>query len=101
MDTFLISAFEPLACDASKKNLDYRAVHGKEGSDFPPVDFSCLAGNFPVTLRSIDIFEPANANLSIGVNALHYETEFKEGMRSNNMGVIFPVRDPSIESVKH
>jgi hypothetical protein len=43
MYAFLISAFQPLRNDATKKNLYYWAVHGKEGSDFPQVDFTCLA----------------------------------------------------------
>jgi hypothetical protein len=51
MYAFLISVFKPHKDEAIKKNLDYWAVHGKEGSDFPTVDYSCLVGKFPVTLK--------------------------------------------------
>jgi hypothetical protein len=86
MYAFLMSAFEPLARDASKKNLEYWAVHGKVGSDFSPVDFTCLERKFPVTLRFFNIFEKANAHLNIGVTVVQYETEFADGARSNKKG---------------
>jgi hypothetical protein len=67
-------------------------VHGKEESDFPPVDFSCLAEKFHIALRAIDIFERANAHFNIGVTVLQYETEFQKGVRFHKKRVIFPVR---------
>jgi hypothetical protein len=98
---FLIAAYRPLQKDASKKKLDELTVNGREGAKFPIVDFNCLNGQFPVTLKGIDIFERANAHLKIGVTVLQYETEFGEGHRSDKKGVLFPVRAPSIESVEH
>ena len=89
------------ARSASKKNLDDWMDNGREESYFPKVDFSCFKCKYPVTLRGIDVFERAKENLKIGVTVLQYETEFEEGEHSNEKGVIFPVRAPSIKSVKH
>jgi hypothetical protein len=68
---------------------------------FPKEDLNRLNGQFPVTLRGIDFFERADAHLKIGVIVLQYETEFEEGQRSDKKGVLFTVRAPSIELVKH
>jgi hypothetical protein len=74
---------------------------GRQGADFPTVDFTWIEGKYPVTLRSINIFERVNAHLNIGVTVVQYETEFEDGARSPMKWVLFPVRGPSIELVKH
>ena len=48
-------------------------------SEFPKVDFNCLKGHYPVTLKGIDIFERVNEHLMIGVSVLQYDTEYEKG----------------------
>jgi hypothetical protein len=60
---FLIAAFKPLKDNATKRKLDDWADNGREGSDIPKVDFSCLKGKYPVKLKGINIFGRANIDL--------------------------------------
>jgi len=75
--------------------VDKLAVNGG-GAEFPKVDFNCLNGQYPVTLKGIYVFEQANEHLKIGVNVLQYDTEFEEGERKDKNGEMFPMRAPSI-----
>jgi hypothetical protein len=50
--------FRPQLEETSKKKLKKLSVNG-DGSKFPKVDFNCLNGQFPITLKEIDIFERA------------------------------------------
>jgi hypothetical protein len=77
------------------------ANDGGEGAEYPKVDFSCLKGPYPVTLKGMNIFERANDHLTIGVTVLEFNVEHEEGELSDKTGVIYSVRVPSVESVEH
>ena len=52
----LVAGNKPLQKDASKTYVkDLAVIGGKEGTEFPSVDFDCLKGQYPVTPKRIDI----------------------------------------------
>ena len=95
---FLVVAHKPLRDDASRIDLDSFAING--GLKFLKVDFICLHGQYPVTLKGINIFERANEHLKIDATVLQYDTEFEKYEWNNKKGVISPMSAKSIESME-
>jgi hypothetical protein len=89
----LAAAHKPLKKEASMKNLDHFARNG--GGNFPQINFDCLEGKYPVSLKDITMFEKENENLGLGVFVLQYDTEFVEGGKKlNKKGVLYLLRTP-------
>ena len=67
--------------DAASKTLldDWAMNGGGECAEFPKVDFNCLNGQYPVTLKGIDIFERANEHLKVGLQLYSLMTNTKKG----------------------
>ena len=85
--------------DAIKTHLDNLAVNeGGKGVKFPKIDFNYLKDPYIVSLKRIFIFEMAKDHLKNGVSVLHYDTEYEKGEFKEEMGTLYSVRDPSIES---
>lgn len=59
------------------------------GAEFPKFDLNCFKGQWPVTLKGMDIFERANKHLNIGVSVFPYDTEFEDGNLQIKGGFIF------------
>ena len=55
----------------------------------------------PVTIKGIDIFETAFEHSKIEVSVLHYDIEYEEDELKDKKIVIYSVRAPSIDLVKH
>jgi hypothetical protein len=97
---FLAAAHKTLKSDSTMKNLDRLARNG--GNNFPKVNFDCLEGKHPVSLKEITIFEKANENVGLGVVVLQYDTEFVNGgKKPNKKGVLYSVRTPLVDNVKN
>ena len=69
----------------------------RRGGRFPKVNFSCLNGQYPVTLNEIHIFEQAVEHLKIDVTVLQYDMKFEKDECSNKKRVIYPLKPPFIE----
>ena len=66
-----------LKTGASRTLLDGFAGNGDP--KLTKIDFNCLTGKYPVTLKKINIFDQANEHLKIGFTVLQYNTEFEGG----------------------
>ena len=98
----LTAGHKPRFNDASKMHLDNVAANcGGEWAEFPKVDFNYLKGQYPVTLKGINIFEMATKQLKIGDSVLLYDTEYEEWKLKDKKGAIYLVKAPSSESVKN
>ena len=58
---FLVAAHKPMARGVTKTYLDNLVVNeGGEETKYPKVNFHCLNGQYPVTLKRVNIFERSN-----------------------------------------
>ena len=93
MHSPVITHISPSEDGVSNTKLDKLVLNGQgESAEFPKVDFNCLNGQYPVTLKGMDIFEWAIENLKIGVILL---------FKIQNLRKVSAVIKASAESVKH
>ena len=70
------------------------------GSEFQ-LYLDCLNGLYQVPFQGIDLYEWASEHFKISVTILKYYIKFQDGEHKHKKGVIYSVRIPFIESVRH